>query len=432
MKTFSLVAVITIAMVSAASGSNLTRIYAAPTHELLRIATDAGTQGHKLQPADLGEIAVLREGGTLTSAETIQADTPDPSVTKQKNSQAAARSPGTDAGSGMVGSKAYEAHCSMCHGKQREGNPPAIPSLVGVGGRLDEQQITTIIHHGKGIMPPFPNVQHEELTALLHFLNSAEMPATQNASKQDTSTQNTSTQNTSVMEKMSLPLASGALGAGGSLFQQNCSFCHGRDAGGGESGPDLTRSKLVATDVAGDKISDVIRNGRPEKMPAFKFSDTEMTDIVVFIHDAAKKAASTKGGRRGVDVADLQTGNLIAGKEYFQGAGGCASCHSPTGDLAGIASRYEGLQLEERMLYPRDVKSHATVTLLSGEVVKGTVAYRDEFTLGITDASGTYRSWPVATVKYAVDSPVDAHVALFPKYTDDDIHNLMAYIQTLR
>src|SRR5262245_24690486 len=56
---------------------------------------------------------------------------------------------------------------------------------------------------------------------------------------------------------------------GSALFRQDCSFCHGRDAGGGESGPDLTRSKLVASDVDGEKISAVIRNGRPDKgMPA--------------------------------------------------------------------------------------------------------------------------------------------------------------------
>src|SRR6185312_4424232 len=53
--------------------------------------------------------------------------------------------------------------------------------------------------------------------------------------------------------------------AGGELFQQNCAFCHGRDAQGGEIGPDLTRSKLVLSDVNGDKISEVVRNGRPEK-----------------------------------------------------------------------------------------------------------------------------------------------------------------------
>ena len=221
--------------------------------------------------------------------------------------------------------------------------------------------------------------------------------------------------------------------AGGSLFQQNCAFCHGRDAGGGETGPDLTRSKLVTADVGGDKIGDVVLHGRVDKgMPAFQLSPEQITQLSAFIHAQQTKAMSQSGKRKGVDVADLQTGNVEAGKAYFNGAGGCATCHSPTGDLAGIASRYEGLQLEERMLYPKDVKNKVAVTLPSGEAVAGTLEYLDEFTVGLRDASGTYRSWPVSTVKVKVDAPVEAHVALFPKYTDADIHNLMAYIQTLR
>jgi cytochrome c oxidase cbb3-type subunit 3 len=221
--------------------------------------------------------------------------------------------------------------------------------------------------------------------------------------------------------------------AGGSLFQQNCAFCHGRDAGGGETGPDLTRSKLVSADVGGDKIGDVVLHGRVDKgMPAFQLSPEQITQLAAFIHAQQTKAMSQSGKRKGVDVADLQTGNVEAGKAYFNGAGGCATCHSPTGDLAGVASRYEGLQLEERMLYPKDVKNKVTVTLASGETVAGTLEYLDEFTVGLRDAAGTYRSWPVSTVKVKVDAPVEAHVALFPKYTDADIHNLMAYIQTLR
>ena len=224
-----------------------------------------------------------------------------------------------------------------------------------------------------------------------------------------------------------------AAAAGGSLFQQNCAFCHGRDAGGGETGPDLTRSKLVTADVGGDKIGDVVLHGRPDKgMPAFNFSAEQVANLAAFIHAEQTKAMAQSGKRKGVDVSDLQTGNVEAGKAYFNGAGGCATCHSPTGDLAGIASRYEGLQLEERMLYPKDVKNKVTVTLPSGETVAGTLEYQDEFTVGLKDATGTYRSWRVSDVKVKVDAPVEAHVALFPKYTDDDIHNLMAYIQTLR
>ena len=221
--------------------------------------------------------------------------------------------------------------------------------------------------------------------------------------------------------------------SGGALFRQECSFCHGRDAGGGESGPDLTRSKLVTDDVDGDKIGAVVRNGRPEKsMPPFNFSETQIAGLVAFIHTQQNNLLTRKGGRKGVDAADLQSGNADAGKQYFNGAGGCATCHSPSGDLAGIASRYKGLDLEEQMLYPKHVKSKVTVTLASGQTITGILDYLDEFTVGLIDPAGTYRSWRTADVHYKVDAPVNAHVEQFAKYTDADIHNLMAYLQTLR
>jgi cytochrome c oxidase cbb3-type subunit 3 len=225
----------------------------------------------------------------------------------------------------------------------------------------------------------------------------------------------------------------GLVESGTAQFRQDCSFCHGRDATGGETGPDLTRSRLVRADVDGDKIGPVIRNGRPEKgMPPFDRSDQQIASLVAFIHTQQNAQQGRGGGRKGVDPADLQTGNVEAGKKYFEGPGGCVSCHSPTGDLAGIASRYKGLELEQQMLYPRHPKSKVTVTLASGETVAGTLAYMDEFTVGLTDASGAYRSWRTRDVHYKVDAAVTAHAEQFSKYTDADVHNLMAYLQTLR
>lgn len=218
---------------------------------------------------------------------------------------------------------------------------------------------------------------------------------------------------------------------GDSLFQQNCAFCHGRDAGGGETGPDLTGSKLVAEDVGGDKIGAVVRNGRPEKgMPRFSLPEDDIAALVAFIHTAKNRADSQVGGRRGVDVADLQTGNAERGKQYFEQH--CASCHSATGDLAGIANRFQGLKLEERFLYPENARATVEVTLPSGQTVTGQLIYRDEFTIGIRDATGWYRAWPSNRVKYKIDEPAEQHVKLLGEYSDADIHNLMAYLQTLR
>jgi len=230
------------------------------------------------------------------------------------------------------------------------------------------------------------------------------------------------------------PPPSAAAERGKSLFARDCAFCHGRDAAGGETGPDLTRSRLVVRDVEGDKIRAVVQNGRPEKgMPPFpKLPPAQVNDLIAFIRHQIFEANAKPGGRRGVDVKDLQTGNADAGKVYFNGPGRCASCHSPAGDLAGIATRYVGLELEKRMLYPVDAKAKVTLTTASGEKVSGTLAYQDEFHIALTTADGWYRSWPVHLVKFEIDDPAHAHVEQFEKYSDSDIHNLMAYLQTLK
>jgi mono/diheme cytochrome c family protein len=317
--------------------------------------------------------------------------------------------PGADPGAAV-----YAKRCAICHGTNREGSLPAFPPLQGISHRYSNDQLATLIHSGKGRMPGFPKLGGDDLTNLLSFLAAApSAPAT-------------------------AAVASGSkespeAAAGEALFHQNCAFCHGRDAMGGETGPDLTQSKLVLSDNGGDKITTVVHEGRPEKkMPGFNFSTSEMNSLVAFIHARVKAAESNKGGRRGVTPEDLQTGDAEAGKAYFNGAGGCAKCHSPTGDLAGIARRLTGLTLEKRMLYPEGARSEVTVTTASGQTVSGVLAYRDEFTIGLRDSSGTYRSWPTRSVKYTVKSPADAHADQLPKYTDDDIHNLMKYLQTLR
>jgi cytochrome c oxidase cbb3-type subunit 3 len=225
--------------------------------------------------------------------------------------------------------------------------------------------------------------------------------------------------------------------AGQTRFSSQCGFCHGRDAAGGETGPDLTRSVLVAQDVRGDKILPVLRAGRLDKgMPAFDLGDVDQAAIVAYIHDQKTKGESLGGGRRSVDVSDLQTGNADAGKLYFNGAGGCAKCHSATGDMAGIGTRLQGLALLERMLYPTGRPAPApakvVVTLPSGEIVSGTLVSRDEFTITLKDVSGMNRSWAAGDVKYSIDDPLNAHFDLLEKYTDTDMHNVHAFLQTLR
>jgi len=225
---------------------------------------------------------------------------------------------------------------------------------------------------------------------------------------------------------------------GQSRFGDECAFCHGRDTAGGETGPDLTRSTLVAQDVQGDKIGPLLKAGRVNKgMPSFDLSEAELNAIVAYIHDQKTKMEAAGGGRRNVDIDDLQTGNAEAGARYFNSAGNCSKCHSPTGDLAGIGNRYKGLPLLQRMLYPQGSRpapapAKVTVTPSSGEVVGGTLVSKDEFTIQIKDSSGMTRSWPVTDAKIAITDPVSAHFDQLGKYTDDDMHNVYAYLQSLR
>jgi cytochrome c oxidase cbb3-type subunit 3 len=224
--------------------------------------------------------------------------------------------------------------------------------------------------------------------------------------------------------------------AGRTLFGGQCGFCHGRDAAGGESGPDLTRSTLVSEDVRGDRIGPVVKTGRTDKgMPAFPLNDTDLAAVVAFIHDQQANASTQLGGRRSVTIADLQTGNADAGKKYFDTT--CSKCHSATGDLKGVATRFQGLVLLQRMLNPRSAggavkPAQVTVTPPSGPTMTGKLEYRDEFTIALTDSNGWYHAWPARQVKFVVDDPVSAHIEQLDKYTDSDMHDVLAYLQTLK
>ena len=228
-------------------------------------------------------------------------------------------------------------------------------------------------------------------------------------------------------------------------FGAQCGFCHGKDAAGGETGPDLTRADLVAHDDRGDKVGPVIRAGRPNAgMPSFNnLSEGELTAIVAFLHSQMDKFAELGGGRRSVEPADLATGNAAAGREYFNGSGKCSSCHSATGDLAGIGKRLQGLNLLRRMLYPSGprpgqgsaqgpVQGRATFVLKSGQTVVAPVAAEDEFTVTVLDPLGARQTYQRSAVNVKIDDPLSAHFDQLTKYTDADMHNVYAYLESLK
>jgi cytochrome c oxidase cbb3-type subunit III len=230
---------------------------------------------------------------------------------------------------------------------------------------------------------------------------------------------------------------------GRKTFVPACGFCHGNDAHG-KTGPDLVRSALVLHDDKGNVIGPVIQNGRPERgMPAFSsLSAEQIAEISAFLHSLA---ADVKN-RFAYKIGDVTTGDAQKGAVFFNGDGHCGSCHSATGDLAHVATKYEPVELQRRMLYPapnmidvflgRSVAPPAptkvTVQLASGERVSGTLDHLDEFTVTMHDSAGSYRSFSREGVTVEVQDPRTAHEALLPKYTDQEMHNLLAYLETLK
>ena len=193
-------------------------------------------------------------------------------------------------------------------------------------------------------------------------------------------------------------------------------------------------SSVVRHDKDGDLIGPVIREGRPAKgMPAFPLSPSEISDLVKYIHVRVTELDRRSAGKPPATYAleHLLTGNAEAGKQFFNGKGGCTSCHSATGDLRGIASKYAPIELQTRFLYPQDVKQTAEVQLPSGERVTGTIAHLDAFTVAMYDEAGWYHSWPRDSVSVTIHDPLSAHRRLLDSYTEAGMHNVFAYMETL-
>lgn len=222
-----------------------------------------------------------------------------------------------------------------------------------------------------------------------------------------------------------------AVAKGKILFASNCGFCHGADASGGNGGPDLIRSVLVNHDEHGDLIGPTIRNGRPDKgMPPFtSFTSAQIENLVAFIHQQNRDARI----RFSYKIGNVAVGNAASGKDYFQTH--CAQCHSPTGDLAGIATKFAPDALQQLWLNPASLIAAdrtVTVTLPSRQKFSGKLQYMDEFNVALYDADG-YHSFPIEPGTIVeVQNPMTAHRQLLQHLTDTDMHNVTTYLVTLK
>jgi cytochrome c oxidase cbb3-type subunit 3 len=245
------------------------------------------------------------------------------------------------------------------------------------------------------------------------------------------------------------PIASAEVVARGkAVYGVNCAACHGADLrGGDQGGPSLLRSLSALSDQHGETIGPIIRGSRQDKgMPAFNLNDDDVTAVGEYIHSVLAKVGSQARPPGAVDPNELNVlvGNASSGQTYFQAR--CASCHSVTGDLKSIASKYS----DPRTLQNTWVSggggggrrgggenakpSTVTVTLPNGQVLEGVLIRKDDFIVTMTLADGSRKSIArdVNAPKVEVHDPNEAHKKLVPTLTDDDMHNVTAYLATVK
>jgi mono/diheme cytochrome c family protein len=245
------------------------------------------------------------------------------------------------------------------------------------------------------------------------------------------------------------PADAAAIDRGRELLGAECGFCHGTNARGGSSGPDLTRSALVQEDEGGKQLGEFLRVGRPDRgMPKFdQLSNLQMADLAAFLHESIRLVAR----RNLYKILDILVGDAKAGEAMFNGAGRCATCHSTTGDLKGIGSKYEPEVLQGRIVMPRgraaapagpprppyteSTAVMATVTPASGPPFTGAIVRLTDFDVLLYDqTTGQMRSWLRSgdVPKIVVTDPLQAHVEMLSKWTDTDMHNMTAYLASLK
>jgi mono/diheme cytochrome c family protein len=240
---------------------------------------------------------------------------------------------------------------------------------------------------------------------------------------------------------------------GKSVYIAECITCHGNKARGAnanmtgaQKGSDLVRSLTVLHDRYGNTIGPFLAKGHPLQSgkPSSSLTPQQVGDLAHFLHQRVYE--TLRGGPGFLEVQNVLTGDPKAGAAYFSGAGKCATCHSPTGDLAGIGKKYDPPTIQSKFLFPRTVGFRragagataskpvtVTVTQPSGEVVQGVLEKMDDFNVSLRDSRGEYHSFKrTPSLKVEKNDPYAAHVDLLDQYTDKDIHDVVAYLETLK
>ena len=236
------------------------------------------------------------------------------------------------------------------------------------------------------------------------------------------------------------------LDRGKAVYGVSCSFCHGSDAGGGESGPNLLRSAVVLEDQNGELVTPIVHGARASLgMPRIDISDAQIADVVAWLHSL--KVASRTGPPE-VPI-NIVTGDAKVGEATFNKL--CGSCHSVTGDLKGFAAMYKDPRsMQQAWMLPGGAggfdfgqssgptlhvkPTGVTVTLADGTKVEGSLVRIDDFYISLRDSTGSLRSFSRHgdTPKVELHDTLAAHRQLFMKYSDKEIHDITAYLVTTK
>jgi cytochrome c oxidase cbb3-type subunit III len=248
---------------------------------------------------------------------------------------------------------------------------------------------------------------------------------------------------------------------GKQLFTATCVACHGADLRGGVTGgPNLLRSAVVLMDQKGELILPIVHGARAERgmPPQPQLTDDDVKAIAEYIHSVVATARGQGAPPESeAPPPNALVGDAKAGEAYFNAK--CASCHSPTGDLAGIGSRIDeaknlqnywvvggggggngrggrggrGAQGAQGASSDRRTVT-AVVTMPNGEKVQGQVARLDNFFITLLLDDGRLRTIrrDGTVPKIDVKDPLEFHKNLPAILTDKDMHDVTAYLATLK
>lgn len=231
---------------------------------------------------------------------------------------------------------------------------------------------------------------------------------------------------------------------GQKVYVAECVTCHGASARGAQNGPDLVRSLVVLHDRYGDQVGAVLKKGHPAqtRKPA-TYTAAEIEDLADFLH---LKVADTMRSSPLFHAQNVLTGDAKAGEAWFKGEGKCTQCHSATGDLKGVGAKYDPVDMQQKFLFPRPAFGRGgggggrggkplmvTVTPPSGPAITGVLDKLDDFNVSLRDKDGEYHGFGrTPQLKVVVDDPFKAHSELLDRITDKNMHDMTAYLETLR